>query len=81
MGYLLFAHVIDYYLEHSDIDTWMAQFNLIDNRPGRFIPSSTQKGVKLLARGPVFKGLLTSSSNQALDDKFSEGILIIAIKN
>ena len=32
------------------------------------------KKVKVLARGPVFKGLLTSNSNQALDRKFSEGI-------
>ena len=52
----------------------MAQFNLIDNRPEDLFQAAHKKGVKLLARGPVFKGLLTSSSNQALDDKFSEGI-------
>ncbi|GEP84772.1 aldo/keto reductase [Staphylococcus piscifermentans] len=67
-------NVINYYLEHSDIDTWMAQFNLIDNRPEDLFQAAHKKGVKLLARGPVFKGLLTSSSNQALDDKFNDGI-------
>ncbi|APR60969.1 aldo/keto reductase [Staphylococcus condimenti] len=67
-------NVINYYLEHSDIDTWMAQFNLIDNRPEDLIQAAHKKGVKVLARGPVFKGLLTASSNQVLDDKFEDGI-------
>lgn len=67
-------NVINYYLEHSQIDTWMAQYNLIDNRPEDLIQKAHQKGVKLLARGPVFKGLLTASSNSALDHKFKDGI-------
>lgn len=67
-------NVINYYLEHSDIETLMSQFNLIDNRPETLIDRVHQEGVKMLARGPVFKGLLTSNSNNALDQKFSEGI-------
>lgn len=67
-------NVIDYYLKHSDIETLMSQFNLIDNRPESLMEDVNQKDVKVLARGPVFKGLLTSNSNQALDDKFAEGI-------
>lgn len=67
-------NVIDYYLKHSDIETLMSQFNLIDNRPEALLDDVHAKKVKVLARGPVFKGLLTSNSNQALDRKFSEGI-------
>ena len=68
------TNVIDYYLEHSDIETLMSQFNLIDNRPEALLDDIHAQKVKVLARGPVFKGLLTSNSNQALDDKFAEGI-------
>lgn len=48
-------NVIDYYLKHSQIDTIMSQFNLIDNRPERLLEQIHAKQVKLLARGPVFK--------------------------
>ena len=37
----------------------MSQFNLIDNRPEQLLNDIHAKGVKVLARGPVFKGLLT----------------------
>ncbi|NWK83513.1 aldo/keto reductase [Staphylococcus sp. GSSP0090] len=67
-------NVIDYYLKHSEIETLMSQFNLIDNRPEALLDDVHAKKVKVLARGPVFKGLLTSNSNQALDHKFSDGI-------
>lgn len=67
-------NVIDYYLKHSDIETLMSQFNLIDNRPEALLDDIHAQKVKVLARGPVFKGLLTSNSNQTLDDKFAEGI-------
>lgn len=67
-------NVIDYYLKHSDIETLMSQFNLIDNRPEALLDDIHAQRVKVLARGPVFKGLLTSNSNKALDDKFAEGI-------
>ncbi|MES3713420.1 aldo/keto reductase [Staphylococcus ureilyticus] len=67
-------NVIDYYLKHSDIETLMSQFNLIDNRPEQLLDNVHVKKVKVLARGPVFKGLLTAKSNNVLDSKFSEGI-------
>ncbi|WP_217971532.1 aldo/keto reductase [Staphylococcus xylosus] len=67
-------NVIDYYLKHSDIETLMSQFNLIDNRPEALLDDIHAQRVKVLARGPVFKGLLTSNSNKSLDDKFAEGI-------
>ena len=52
--------MIDYYLKNSQIETLMSQFNLIDNRPESLINDVHDKQVKILARGPVFKGLLTS---------------------
>lgn len=67
-------NVIRYYLEHSDIETLMSQFNLIDNRPEALVDEIHAHNVKILARGPVFKGLLTANSNQALDNKFADGI-------
>lgn len=67
-------NVINYYLEHSNIDTIMSQFNLIDNRPERLLNTIHDHQVKVLARGPVFKGLLTSNSVNALDNKFKDGI-------
>lgn len=67
-------NVIRYYLEHSQIETLMSQFNLIDNRPVDLLNEVHDKGVKLLARGPVFKGLLTPNSKKVLTTKFEDGI-------
>lgn len=67
-------NVIRYYLEHSQIETLMSQFNLIDNRPEDLVDEVNANNVKILARGPVFKGLLTANSSKALDNKFNEGI-------
>lgn len=67
-------NVIRYYLEHSQIETLMSQFNLIDNRPEDLVNEVNANNVKILARGPVFKGLLTANSSKALDNKFNEGI-------
>jgi aryl-alcohol dehydrogenase-like predicted oxidoreductase len=67
-------NVIRYYLEHSQIETLMSQFNLIDNRPEDLVDEVNANNVKILARGPVFKGLLTANSSKVLDNKFNEGI-------
>lgn len=68
-------NVIDYYLKNSQIETLMSQFNLIDNRPESLINDVHDKQVKILARGPVFKGLLTSKSIDVIDEKFKNGVL------
>ena len=68
-------NVIDYYLKNSQIETLMSQFNLIDNRPESLIKDVHDKQVKILARGPVFKGLLTSKSVDVIDEKFKNGVL------
>ncbi|HDG8499014.1 TPA: aldo/keto reductase [Staphylococcus aureus] len=67
-------NVIDYYLKHSQIETIMSQFNLIDNRPESLLDAIHNNDVKVLARGPVSKGLLTSNSVNVLDNKFKDGI-------
>ncbi len=48
-------NVIDYYLKHSQIETIMSQFNLIDNRPESLLDAIHNNNVKILARGPVSK--------------------------
>ncbi|MCG1502676.1 aldo/keto reductase [Staphylococcus epidermidis] len=68
-------NVIDYYLKNSQIETLMSQFNLIDNRPESLINDVHDKQVKILARGPVFKGLLTSKGVDVIDEKFENGVL------
>lgn len=68
-------NVIDYYLKHSNIDTIMMQFNLIDNRPIDLIESIQSKDVQVLARGPLMKGLLTEKYDEILEKKFESGIL------
>lgn len=68
-------NVIDYYLKNSQIETLMSQFNLIDNRPESLINDVHDKQVKILARGPVFKGLLTSKSVDVIDEIFKNGVL------
>lgn len=68
-------NMIDYYLKNSQIETLMSQFNLIDNRPESLINDVHDKQVKILARGPVFKGLLTSKSVDVIDEKFKNGVL------
>ncbi|UXR68714.1 MULTISPECIES: aldo/keto reductase [unclassified Staphylococcus] len=67
-------NVIRYYLAHSEIEVLMSQFNLIDNRPEMLLDEVHEHGVKLLARGPVFKGLLTQNYQKALTQKFKDGI-------
>ena len=52
----------------------MSQFNLIDNRPESLLDTIHEQQVKVLARGPVFKGLLTSNSVDALDKSLKDGI-------
>ena len=39
-------NVIDYYLKHSEIETIMSQFNLIDNRPEQLLNDIHAKALK-----------------------------------
>lgn len=68
-------NVIDYYLTHSDIDVIMMQFNMIDNRPEMLTDKIAAHDVKILARGPIMKGLLTDKYSEVADKKFNDGIM------
>lgn len=68
-------NVIRYYLENSNIETIMMQFSLIDNRPEDLIEDIDSRDVKILARGPISKGLLTQKSTDVLQKKFNDGLL------
>lgn len=67
-------NVINYYMKHSSISTLMMQFNPIDNRPLEIL-EDLNSNVAVLARGPVMKGLLSSSADKVLEDKFSDGVM------
>lgn len=68
-------NVIDYYINNSNIDVIMMQFNLFDNRPLDILPSLEQNDIKLLARGPLSKGLLTDKYEVVSKYKFNDGFL------
>lgn len=68
-------NVIDYYIKHSNIDVIMMQFNLFDNRPLDILPSLVNNNIKLLARGPLSKGVLTDKYATISNSKFNDGFL------
>ncbi len=59
----------------------MSQFNLIDNRPESLLDAIHNNDVKVLARGPVSKGLLTSNSVNVLRINLKMVFLIILMMN
>lgn len=61
-------NVIDYYLNNSNINTLMSQFNPIDNRPLEVL-ETLQKDIVFLARGPLMQGLLTDVYKSVLENK------------
>ncbi|WAA13827.1 aldo/keto reductase [Fervidibacillus halotolerans] len=64
-------NVIQQYAEKSKIVSVMMQYNMFDRRPEeQAIPLLVEKGISLLARGPLAKGLLTDR----FFEKVSEGI-------
>lgn len=68
-------NVINYYLKNSNIETIMMQFSILDNRPESLLESINDHKVKILARGPVSKGLLTRKASEVLNAKFKDGLL------
>lgn len=65
-------NVIDYYINNSNIDTLMLQFNPIDNRPLELINSL--ENVVVMARGSLMKGLFTKKFKKVLQQKFPDGM-------
>lgn len=65
-------NVIDYYINNSNIDTLMLQFNPIDNRPLELMNSLGN--VVVMARGSLMKGLFTKKFEKVLQQKFPDGM-------
>ncbi|WP_243712904.1 aldo/keto reductase [Macrococcus carouselicus] len=73
-------NVIRFYLDYSDIDVVMMQFNLLDNRPEMLTEEIAARDVRILARGPVMKGLLTEQYQDVLPKKFKEGLFDYSVE-
>lgn len=65
-------NVIDYYIENSNLDTLMLQFNPIDNRPLELMDSLDN--IVVMARGPLMQGLFTEKFAKILQQKFPDGM-------
>ncbi|MGG1639317.1 aldo/keto reductase [Paenibacillus sp. NRS-1760] len=55
-------NVIREYVERSNIVSVMSQYSILDRRPEeQILPLLKEKGISLIARGPVAKGILTDN--------------------
>ena len=61
-------NVIQRFLTKSDVVSIMMQYNMLDRRPEEWLPTITEKGASIIARGPLAKGLLTSETMQRVKD-------------
>ncbi|KZE66319.1 oxidoreductase [Fictibacillus phosphorivorans] len=55
-------NTIKYYAEHSNIQSVMMQYSLLDRRPEELFPYLKEKNISVIARGPVAKGWLSEKS-------------------
>ncbi|WP_138754406.1 aldo/keto reductase [Paenibacillus sinopodophylli] len=61
-------NVIREYAEQSNMVSVMSQYSILDRRPEeQVLPLLAQKGISLIARGPVAKGILTSAGAMKAD--------------
>jgi aryl-alcohol dehydrogenase-like predicted oxidoreductase len=67
-------NVIDYWLENSDFSYLMTPYSLLDRRIEELLPRLQERNIKLVARGPLAKGLLTTESTSRLQsvDRFEQ---------
>ncbi|MCM3719676.1 aldo/keto reductase [Fictibacillus phosphorivorans] len=64
-------NTISYYAEHSNIQSVMMQYSLLDRRPEELFPYLEKKGISVIARGPVAKGWLSEKAfEKNPEDKF-----------
>lgn len=68
-------NVIKQYMENSNIDVVMMQYNLLDRRPEELLNDLHKRNISVLARGPLAKGILSDRANKYLDEKGKEGYL------
>ena len=67
-------NVINYWLENSDFSYLMTPYSLLDRRIEELLPRLQERNIKLVARGPLAKGLLTTESTSRLQsvDRFEQ---------
>jgi aryl-alcohol dehydrogenase-like predicted oxidoreductase len=64
-------NTIKYYAEHSNIQSVMMQYSLLDRRPEELFPYLESKKISVVARGSVAKGWLSEKAYQKKpDDSF-----------
>lgn len=68
-------NVINEYIEKSNIDAIMMQYNIFDNRPESLFSLMKDKGISVLARGPLAKGILSHQSAKQIERKAYDGYL------
>ncbi|MFS0781092.1 aldo/keto reductase [Bacillus sp. 1P06AnD] len=65
-------NVIRSFLQKSNMASVMMQYSLLDRRPEEWMDALNEKGVSIIARGPVAKGMLTdamlSKASQAVKE-------------
>ncbi|WAH36499.1 aldo/keto reductase [Alicyclobacillus dauci] len=57
-------NVIRRFLSGSNVDTIMMQYSLLDRRPEEWFGDIEQRGVSIIARGPLARGLLSGTGKQ-----------------
>lgn len=68
-------NVIKAYMERSQIDAVMMQYNILDRRPEEWLDELYAHQISVLARGPLAKGLLSSQSDSYIQNKAQDGYL------
>ncbi|SER44966.1 aldo/keto reductase [Salisediminibacterium halotolerans] len=61
-------NVIQTFAEKSNIVSVMMQYSLLDRRPEEWFPELDKKGISVIARGPVARGLLSESYSEKINE-------------
>lgn len=68
-------NVIKEYLNKSNIDAVMMQYNMLDRRPEELLDELYEQQISVLARGPLAKGMLSSKALKYTANKGENGFL------
>ncbi|WP_050615643.1 aldo/keto reductase [Bacillus testis] len=65
-------NVIKTFLDKSSLVSVMMQYSLLDRRPEEWMEALSQKGVSIIARGPVAKGMLSDKMLKKANENIQE---------
>ncbi|TFJ93750.1 aldo/keto reductase [Lentibacillus salicampi] len=69
-------NVIREYVERSNIDAVMMQYNMLDRRPEeKVLDLLHENHISVLARGPLAKGMLSNRASEQIEKKGPDGFL------